>query len=97
LNVEESFSYINGREAYTGKTLWGKYELTLPYVFRGVLSFSRILTLFKPIKERKTIHLGGRVKEEACEHFILQLKTNLMTDYVKSLIEDIVRDELKRF
>jgi DNA gyrase/topoisomerase IV subunit B len=37
------------------------------------------------------------VKEEACEHFLLQLKTNLMTDYVKSLIEDIVRDELKRF
>jgi len=37
------------------------------------------------------------MKMEACECFILQLKTNPMTDYVKSLIEDIVRDELKRF
>jgi len=37
------------------------------------------------------------MKMKACEHFILQLKTNLTTDDMKNLIEDIVRDELKRF
>jgi hypothetical protein len=38
-----------------------------------------------------------RQLEEARERFLLQLKTNLITDDVKSLIEDIVRDEVKRF
>ena len=33
---------------------------------------------------------------EARERFLLQLKTNLMTDDVKNLIEDIVRDEVRR-
>jgi DNA gyrase/topoisomerase IV subunit B len=34
--------------------------------------------------------------KEARERFLSQLKTNLMTDDVKSLIEDIVRDEVRR-
>jgi hypothetical protein len=34
--------------------------------------------------------------KEARERFLFQLKTNLMTDDVKSLIEDIVRDEVRR-
>ena len=33
---------------------------------------------------------------EARERFLLQLKSNLMTDDVKSLIENIVRDEVRR-
>jgi hypothetical protein len=33
---------------------------------------------------------------EARERFLLQLKSNLMTDDVKDLIEDIVRDEVRR-
>jgi hypothetical protein len=34
--------------------------------------------------------------KEAREHFLIQLKANMMTDDVRNFIEQVVRDEVRR-